>query len=161
MDEPASESVEPNHGMNTPSTTGSEEENALSGESLELIQRLLRVESTWNGPIPPPAALAAFEQVQPGLADRITRMAENEQSHRHSTQRRALLIEGVRTIGGMASALVITLFSLAVAAYLIVNGHPWPGSLFGGGTLVTVVALFLATDRTKDHPEPRAKKRRK
>ena len=40
----------------------------------------------FQGPIPPPDALASYENLQTGLADRIVRMAEAEQSHRHSLE---------------------------------------------------------------------------
>jgi uncharacterized membrane protein len=36
----------------------------------------------WTGPLPPPAALEQFERVIPGGAERILRMAEQEQAHR-------------------------------------------------------------------------------
>ncbi len=36
----------------------------------------------YNGPIPSPEALEKYEQVQPGFADRLMRMAEKEQEER-------------------------------------------------------------------------------
>lgn len=40
---------------------------------------------TFIGPIPSPKDLAQYEQLQPGLAERIIQMAEREQQHRFET----------------------------------------------------------------------------
>ena len=40
------------------------------------------VAAEWSGPLPPPAALAQFDQIIPGGADRILKMVEQEQDHR-------------------------------------------------------------------------------
>ena len=37
---------------------------------------------SFSGPIPPPGLMSAYENVHPGLADRIMTMAEKEQDHR-------------------------------------------------------------------------------
>ena len=39
-----------------------------------------------SGPLPPPHFFEAYEQTLPGAADRILRMAEGEQRHRHRQQ---------------------------------------------------------------------------
>jgi hypothetical protein len=43
------------------------------------------VSAHWPGPLPPPATLKQFDEVIPGGAERILRMAEAEQAHRHLT----------------------------------------------------------------------------
>src|SRR5712691_11175858 len=44
----------------------------------------------WSGPLPPPAVLEKFNQVVPGSAARILKMAEKEQQHRVSYEREGL-----------------------------------------------------------------------
>ncbi|EHI56450.1 hypothetical protein HMPREF9333_00312 [Johnsonella ignava ATCC 51276] len=39
--------------------------------------------SLFSGPLPPPSILQGYEDVLPGSADRILKMAEKEQSNRH------------------------------------------------------------------------------
>ena len=85
-------------------------------------------------------------------------MAEAEQKNRHALQRLGLRGEVFRTIGGMFSALLITLVMIGTSTYLVVNGYPWPGTLLGGGTLVSVVTVFLKTD---DRDDDSAKSKRK
>jgi len=48
------------------------------------------VSAHWSGPLPPPATLKQFDEVIPGGAERILRMAEAEQAHRHLTDITAL-----------------------------------------------------------------------
>lgn len=42
----------------------------------DLVQKSLRRSQSWKGPLPPPAALAAYERVLPGAADRVFQLAE-------------------------------------------------------------------------------------
>ncbi len=44
------------------------------------------VSQNWSGPLPPPGALAQFDQIIPNGAERILRMAEQEQAHRIETE---------------------------------------------------------------------------
>jgi len=44
------------------------------------------ISAQWSGPMPPPSTLREFESVVPGSAERIVRMAELEQSHRHASE---------------------------------------------------------------------------
>ena len=44
----------------------------------------------YSGPIPPPHTLASYEEIQPGFADRIIKMAETETAHRHEMEEKAL-----------------------------------------------------------------------
>lgn len=45
----------------------------------------------YSGPIPPPEALARYEEIQPGAADRIIKMAEKQQEHRMSLRQKPLV----------------------------------------------------------------------
>ena len=75
----------------------------------------------WSGPLPPPAVLEKFNQVVPGSAARILKMAEKEQQHRVNYEREGLnattgeakrgqylgaAISGAAIIGAVISALM-------------------------------------------------------
>lgn len=47
----------------------------------------------FSGPIPPASELERYEQIMPGLADRIMKQAELEQSERHKNQRSLIELE--------------------------------------------------------------------
>ncbi len=44
----------------------------------------------WNCPLPPPGALAQYEETLPGAADRLLKMIETESSHRRDMESRQL-----------------------------------------------------------------------
>ena len=140
---------------------GSRVPDAFSEEGIAYIQRLLSIEMRWEGPLPPPAALAAFEQIQPGLADRITAMAEKEQAHRQSIQRMAMLGEVARSVGGLVSGFIIAILLILVSGYLILEGRDIAGSTLGGGTLVSLVTVFVARGRGAASEDTRPTRQRK
>ncbi|MFQ5709481.1 MAG: DUF2335 domain-containing protein [bacterium] len=66
------EAASPNLPKETDTTTDQPSEEQGSA-------RVVATASSFIGPIPPPEALAAYDQILPGCADRILKMAENEQ----------------------------------------------------------------------------------
>lgn len=134
---------------------------AFSEEGIEYIQQLLSIEMRWEGPLPPPAALAAFEQIHPGMAERIVTMVEKEQAHRQSGQRAALRAEIASTLGGLISGFVLAVLLIVVSGFLILKGHDWAGSTLGSGTIVSLVAVFVARGRSNPGGEPEPEKKPK
>lgn len=61
-------------------------DDILEGEVDEAeVAAIIRSEQ-WTGPLPPPAALAAYEHILPGAADRVLTMAEREVGLRESRE---------------------------------------------------------------------------
>lgn len=79
------------------------EEVARSNEGNPPVPAAIIQSAEFSGPLPPPSLLRAYEQVCPGFAERIVKMAEVEQAHRHGTEKRDQLalsnIIGIRKIG--------------------------------------------------------------
>jgi len=66
--------------------------------------------TAYHGPLPSPEILQGFEDVLPGAAERIFKMAENEQANRHKNQR-TVLISSIRIVyTGVLIAFLIVLF---------------------------------------------------
>jgi uncharacterized membrane protein len=117
-----------------------------------------------SGPLPSPEILAGFEQVVPGLADRIATMAEKEQDHRHR-------IENHEIIGrymGQAGALVVLLALLSCIAFCAYVGHPLAAGIIAAVGAIVIAFLRHSTSRQIVEPEekvspdqPDRKKRRK
>lgn len=102
------------------------------------------VSHKWSGPLPPPAALAQFDAIIPGGADRILKMAEREQTHRiecEATGLGATIREARRGqyLGGIIS--IIGVGGATLAAY---SGSSWQviAALLGVPLLGMVVALI-------------------
>ena len=58
----------------------------LPAGSSQGSRSVARVE-TFQGPIPPPSVLEAYEKILPGAAERILKMAENQSTHRQEIEK--------------------------------------------------------------------------
>jgi uncharacterized membrane protein len=122
--------------------------HVLQGELLPTAIQFRQV-SHFSGPIPPPRILSEYNQVLPGLANRLVTLAEGEAAHRRALQhRRARLAEA-----GLGSAFVIAMTSVAGGIYLIHEGSTTEG--LGGilAALATLLVVYLT--RGKKAPAPR------
>ena len=113
---------------------------------------------SFSGPIPPPAALEAYDKVHPGLANRIMQMAEGEAEHIRQMDTKKLDSD-VRTryvdrfiqFTGQLSALIIGLAAIGGGVYVALNGQPIVGGVIGTGGVVGLVTVF--GDGSKAEPQ--------
>jgi uncharacterized membrane protein len=100
----------------------------------------------YQGPLPPPAELAAYEQAQSGAADRILAMAERDQLAVIRDQRLARIIGFVLDLLSHAF-----LYGLVVAAvYLAINDKPLEAFFTG---LAPIAIAIYANTRKKPSDE--------
>lgn len=104
----------------------------------------------YSGPIPAPEALARYEQLTPGLADRIVKMAENEGNHRRSLEvsGQKAQIEHIERRDyearrGQIFAFMISIITLISGAWIIKNGHDVPGTFVSLSGLGGIVTAFI------------------
>lgn len=108
-------------------------------------------QQTYSGPLPPPTAMAKYEEICPGSADRILKMAESQSDHRKQLE--CKVIEAQIRISNMGQifALVIALGCLISAVICALHNQPWPASVLGGVTLVGSITAFIAGKKQKDN----------
>lgn len=90
------------------------------------------ISHNWSGPLPPPEALARFDQIIPNGAERILHMSEQEQAHRLENEKAALEanIQSSREAqaqaksGQLAGALVSVLAIVSAVASAWFGAHP-------------------------------------
>ena len=104
----------------------------------------------FQGPIPDPDTLAGYEQIMPGLADRIVTMAEQQGEHRRQLEHQritAQIADGRASRNeariGQVFGLVIGLAAIAAGAYLALNEAQWVGGFIGTGGVMGLVAVFV------------------
>lgn len=114
------------------------------------------------GPLPPPEILAEYDRIVPGTADRIIKMAEAEQVHRHSRlqrqidintceyQEHAKAIRRGQWFGFTSVALVI-----AFGFYCVFSGGDVSGLTAVIGALVFLAASFLKASKSKPEESER------
>lgn len=107
-----------------------------------------------SGPIPPPDVLADYERLLPGSANRIIRMAEAEQAHRHALQSKAIdarIIDAnaARKEARMGQFLGLAIGLVGLAAAVIIaclvrgSGGATVASIVGGSTVIGLVTIFI------------------
>ncbi len=95
----------------------------------------------FSGPIPSPDTMEKYERIQPGFADRIMRLSENEQSSRHKSNAFLLRNDRLRVLGSILVSLALTV-AACFCAYI---GQPWIAVVVLGaaGAIPSVIRLFL------------------
>jgi uncharacterized membrane protein len=113
-----------------------------------------RVEShQWAGPLPPPAILDHFNQVAENGAERIFKQWETESDHRRKMERRDFGWSVAEGMLGKVFAFVFVIAALGLAAYALSLGANWLAAFLAAGTIGSVVAAFVSTNR----PRPNGK----
>ncbi|MCP5112171.1 MAG: DUF2335 domain-containing protein [bacterium] len=122
----------------------------------------------WHrGPLPPPAQLAEYNEVLPGLAERIVTLTEEEARHRRSLEQKALEATSrnsenrdVEAKRGQVFAFTIAMSFILAGLIVAIWAEPWAGTVFGGIGIGGIVSTFVlgrreqATTREKSD-EPR------
>lgn len=109
-------------------------------------------EQVWQGPLPPPEELVAFNQAVPGLAETIVEMAKQEAEHRRHLDdvRVAEAIEirkgdhAARTRGQWLAFFVVAVFTAGGVASAYLKA-PWTSAIFAVSGLGTIVRAFLSS----------------
>lgn len=125
---------------------------SLNQKQRDIIIQAIRRES-FSGPIPHPELLKRYEQVKPGFAERIVKMAERQLDHRIECENKVVNGSVSESRRGQWFGLIVAVLFLIAATALGLTGHDWLGGVLGGGTLVALVTVFVQTQHNKNDPE--------
>lgn len=97
----------------------------------------------YTGPLPHPRHLKQYNEILPGAADRILRMAEKEQEHRHSREHK--IIDGQIEHGkrGQRYGLAAMLGTIIGALVSEILGYPVVAGAFLASAALSVVIAFI------------------
>lgn len=137
-----------------------------SGEGNAVVEGSVEVAASYSGPLPPPEWLRQYEEVLPGIADRMMNLVESEVSNQHSASAHRRKMEEQAVTGGITmakrgqvGAWVLGLLFLVASVVLILSGHSVLGGVIGITDLVGIVVSFTVGLRRRDteasHPEDR------
>lgn len=131
-----------------PATQVSGDVTSYDGDSAQQILASVRklevtAKRSIRGPLPRPDTLKEFENVLPGSAERILRMAEKEQDHRHRMLKRLIVAETRTAVWGLVFALIVALAFLAAAVWLVSIDHTIEGTLLGTADVVALATVFI------------------
>lgn len=111
----------------------------------EVKEALMIIRSEmYSGPIPPPEALARYEDIQPGAADRILKMAEKQQEHRMALETKAIGGQVDQSKRGQIFGFILVFVCITVAVFFAIYfGMTSFAVTFLCVTMVSVVGLFV------------------
>lgn len=125
-----------------------DDDDAIEGEVLRELARevardpgFIRVFSEFSGPLPPPALLAEYDRVVPGLAGRIAGWTEEESEHRRRAEMEVLAMQREIVQGGLRHRSRGQIFGLIVVLVIAVGSLVLIGL---GHSIVGLAALVLA-----------------
>ena len=104
---------------------------------------------TFSGPLPHPEILKKFDEVVPGSAERIIKMAEDQSSHRKDLERKVIESDIARSKWGQVLGFLIAIIGLGVSAAVSIYGNAIAGGIIGVGTLASLVGVFMYGAKTR------------
>ena len=132
------------------------EEAAEDTSRRTAAKKILVARAEYSGPLPAPHVLAEYGQVMPGLPEKIVRMTEREQEHRHGLEREELAILQEAARSEARRLMTGQIGGLCFAAFLIAAGI-WFGyhDKFIAMGIVLVPTLFEAISHLLHLPRHR------
>ena len=112
----------------------------------------------YEGPIPPPEMLEKYNQIVPGSADRILKMAEEQASHRQYLEKQVIKSDIRNSVFGIISALIISLTTLFIAFSAIKLNQQFAGAIISTLGISGLVTTFIyGTQSRRNERESRNK----
>lgn len=137
--------------------------NQVADEPQEVGGLLYFAENSFRGPIPPPDELRAYEEIVPGLANRLVScyeeqvtMAHEQSLHRQALEKHVVHGDSFRSTMGLVFAFVVMLAALAGAGVCAVHGALAIGVAFIAAPVIAAVIAFINVGQKRT--EERAQK---
>jgi uncharacterized membrane protein len=99
--------------------------------------------------IPSPELLSKYNELMPGLADRLISQAEQQTAHRHYMEKKHLNANICKSILGLIFGFLIGLLGVGGGMYLTYMGFNVIGIIFSSATLVSLVMAFIYGSQSK------------
>ena len=114
---------------------------------------------TRSGPLPPAEELLEYDNVVPGRAERLLKMAENQSAHRIEMERLVITSQQDQSARGQTYGLIIGLAGILVGGILSYFGHEAVGGVVAGSTVTGLVSVFVIgkTQQNKNLAEKKPK----
>ncbi|MFA7448737.1 MAG: DUF2335 domain-containing protein [Weeksellaceae bacterium] len=116
-------------------------------EILKSVSYALIQEKSHSGPLPDAESLIQYNSVIPDGADRIMKMAEKQQDHRIRIETKLVSSQSKQSFLGQLFGLIIGLFGIGCGTFLAYSGETTVGGIIAGGTVVSLVSVFVIGKR--------------
>ena len=123
-------------------------EERLPAEGIRRAQ--VAISQQFSGPLPPPEILAKYEQILPGAADRIIKMAESQQSHRQRLEQKVIESNTSAQKWGVACGFILAMTAVCGGIWLSLRGMSGTGLTTIIGALAALVGVFVYGKSAQD-----------
>ncbi len=107
------------------------------------VFRQLDISTHWAGPMPRPGDLQAYDDVVPGAAERILRIAESQTVDSSKRDDRIVDAEIASASASRKAAYTFTTFAFMLATFFFVRGSALAGCAFLGLPVLMLIRAFL------------------
>ena len=107
------------------------------------------ISQSFSGPLPHPDVLRKFNEIVPGAAERIIKMAEDQSTHRKELEKKVIDSDIARSKLGQILGFIIAITGLGVSVIVAVYGSALAGGIIGVGTLASLVGVFMYGSKTR------------
>lgn len=114
------------------------------------VHGLAAVRQEFSGPIPHPMLLQQYDQVIPGAAERILKMAENQSAHRMDLEKIVIRSDVTKSERGQVFGLGVAILGIIASIILGLAGHEIAAGIIGGSDLVSLASVFVFGRRRKE-----------
>lgn len=97
----------------------------------------------YTGPIPDPKTLEHYNNICPGAADRILKMAEEQASHRQYIEKLAIGSDANNSKMGIWAGTLISLGIMILSGIIAFMGYPTVGASLVGGNIISIAGIFI------------------
>lgn len=109
----------------------------------ESIRSIQVQQEHYSGPLPHPDALARYDEIVPGAAERIIRMAEKEMEHRHENETRLSKNVIRTTFTSIVFAFISVIILSGLVFYSLYKGFDTVAASIAVGSIAAVAGVFI------------------
>lgn len=90
-----------------------------------------------------------YDDILPGAADRIIKMAENQATHRQAMENKVVAAESMNSRLGVIFAFVLCLVCICGGVYCVIQDHDISGTVISGTGLASLIGVFIYGTRMR------------
>lgn len=126
-----------------------ESTEGISAETAKAVKRVVveAIEGEFSGPLPPPSIIRGYNEVVPGAADRIIKMAEEQARHRQEMERKMVEAESRDSLLGILFAFTLGLGCIIAAIIMVIlvpqSAGVICGAILGATGIGSIVSSFI------------------
>ena len=100
--------------------------------------------------LPPPKELKEYEEILPGITERLLAVFEKQQEHRFSLEKNAVFTGSKRTLRGQIFAFILGAITIAGGLFLIIKDKNVQGYSLIVGSTATLAGVFIYGKRQNE-----------